>query len=146
MSARRGPCRRTPGSVREALAAKTFQTRIATAASSDEVLDALRGYLGDRLRLASGALTSKDLRAPLRQAGITEEITAEAEALFRRCEASRYSGASAGNTTELIAASQHVVQAIEAGLPAGSGGWDRPGFARSGFPESAAFCRSSPCS
>jgi len=112
-----------PGGVREAQAAKTFQTRIATATTSDEVLDALRGYLGDRLRLSSGALTSKDLSEPLRKAGIAEGITAEAETLFRRCEASRYSGASAGNTADLIAASQQVVNAIEAALTAGTGGW-----------------------
>jgi hypothetical protein len=105
-----------PGRLREAGAAKTFRTRITTADSAGAVLDALRTYLGDRLRLSGGALTSKDLRGPLQKSGVPEKAIADTESIFRRCEASLYSGANAGDVSEWIRMSQETVDQIEAVL------------------------------
>ncbi len=103
-----------PDGVRQVQAARKFQEKIALATTSDQVLDALRGYIGDRLRLAAGALTAKDLRDPLKRFGVSEETIAAAEEFFRRCEASRYSGGHSGNAQELADASRQVVAGIEA--------------------------------
>jgi tetratricopeptide (TPR) repeat protein len=102
-----------PGSLREAGAANAFRARITTADSAGAVLDTLRSYLGDRLRLPGGALTSKDVRGPLQNAGVPEEAVAQTESIFRRCEASLYSGAKAGDVSEWIRMSQDTVDQIE---------------------------------
>jgi tetratricopeptide (TPR) repeat protein len=109
-----------PDGVRQAQALRKFQEKITLATTSDQVLEALRGYIGDRLRLAAGALTAKDLREPLKRFGVAEETIAAAEDLFRRCEASRYSGGQSGNAGELADASRQVVTGIESRVqPAG---------------------------
>lgn len=104
-----------PGGARQARAARNFHLLIDSATSTDRVLEAFRTYLGDRLRLSAGALTANDLRAPLQRAGVPGETIAAAEDLFRRCEASRYSGGQAGEAGDLAAACRDVVAGIESG-------------------------------
>jgi len=56
------------------------------------VLQALRSYLGSKLRLAPGALTFADVDAPLTKRGVTPEQRLELGALFEACTAGRYAG------------------------------------------------------
>lgn len=115
-----------PDGVRQAQAARKFQSRIAVATSSDQVLEALRGYIGDRLRLSSGALTAKDLREPLQRHGVPDPTITAAEDLFRRCEASRYSGSQSGDAQELASASRQVVAGIESQVQPSGLAWLDP--------------------
>jgi hypothetical protein len=56
-------------------------------------LEALRQYLGAKLRLPPGALTYGDIREPLRTSGVSEEELDALRSVFERCEASAYAGA-----------------------------------------------------
>jgi len=69
-----------------------FQRGVAQAGTVEEVLAALRAYLGDRLTLTSGALTYRDVEPPLQSSGVGESQLAELEQLFNAGEASRYAG------------------------------------------------------
>ncbi len=60
-------------------------------------LGALREYLGAKLGMAAGALTFRDVQAPLAAAGLGEPLLAEWKRLFDRCEAGRYAGAAFGD-------------------------------------------------
>jgi hypothetical protein len=62
------------------------------AAVAEQVLDALKAYLGDKLRRPARALTYKDVEGPLRSAGMQEEALARLKRLFQRCEAGRFAG------------------------------------------------------
>jgi len=57
-----------------------------------QALDALRNYLGTKLKLNPSALTFADALEPLRRQGAGEENLATLEALFSTCEAHRYAG------------------------------------------------------
>jgi len=57
------------------------------------VLEALRGYLGARLNLSSGALTFADARSALEQRNVEDGFVDQLRLLFERCEAGRYGGA-----------------------------------------------------
>jgi hypothetical protein len=56
------------------------------------LLEALRAYLGARLKLPPGALTFADVAGELRKRGAANEPVAELRALFEQCEAGRYAG------------------------------------------------------
>jgi len=58
-------------------------------------LEALRQYLGAKLRLPPGALTYGDIRERLRKSGVSEEELGALKSIFERCEATRYAGAAA---------------------------------------------------
>jgi len=60
------------------------------------VLEALRKYVGKRLRLPPGALTYRNVRPPLEEKGVKEENLRALEQVFETCEASRYAGAADG--------------------------------------------------
>jgi len=59
------------------------------------VLDALRCYLGNKLRLSPGALTFNDVRGRLLERGIAADKVACLERLLEECETSRYAGPAA---------------------------------------------------
>ena len=56
------------------------------------VLDALRQYLGAKLRMTGDALTFGDVNGPLCEHGVDESLLKELKELFTRCEESRYAG------------------------------------------------------
>ena len=56
------------------------------------VLDALRQYLGAKLRMTGDALTFGDVQEPLKSRGVGSELLDELKDLFARCEESRYAG------------------------------------------------------
>jgi hypothetical protein len=58
----------------------------------EEILEALRSYLGDKLGLPAGALTYKDVLTPLRSHGVAEESLEVLKGIFTQCEAGRYAG------------------------------------------------------
>jgi hypothetical protein len=66
------------------------------------VLEALRTYLGRKLRVPGRALTWRDVEGPLRQRGVAASTLDEVEAVFDRCEAGRYAGATAGDAEQPI--------------------------------------------
>lgn len=81
------------------------------------VLIALRTYLGDKLGLASGALTFRDVKELLRQRRVREETIQSLQDLFRTCEASRYAGPSEFITSgDLVRQCQEVTSQIELAL------------------------------
>ena len=63
------------------------------------LLEAVRHYLGDRLGLASGALTFADAERELSARGVSPEISAEWSKLFERREAGRYAGGGLSGAT-----------------------------------------------
>lgn len=56
------------------------------------VLDALRQYLGAKLRMTGEALTFGDVSEPLKTRGVDDALLNELKDLFTRCEESRYAG------------------------------------------------------
>lgn len=102
-----------PGRVREQRAQAVFLEEIASAPNPDEVLTSLRSYLRDRLRLAAGALTFRDVEPALRARGGDAAVLEEVRQVFETCEQSRYAGVRAGDVTELVARSRRIVERIE---------------------------------
>lgn len=83
----------------------------------EAVLAALKTYLADKLGLAAGAVTFRDVKEPLRQKGVSEETIQLLQDLFRTCEASRYAGpADPGKARPLIQQCQEVAAQIELAL------------------------------
>ena len=78
--------------------AKTLKLlRSASAADpavSGAVLEALRAYLGRKLRVEGAALTYRDVVGPLRERGVADDTLGVLEHLFTQCEAGRYAGGS----------------------------------------------------
>jgi len=60
------------------------------------VLEALRLYLGRKLRIPPGSLTLSDVRQRLLEGGAAENDIEELKRIFDECEASRYAGVDAG--------------------------------------------------
>jgi len=82
--------------------------------ATESVLRALRTYLGDKLRLAPGALTFQDVQEPLRAQGIDAETIQALQAFFRLCDAYRYAGQSdATDTCALIDQCKEVACKLE---------------------------------
>jgi len=59
-------------------------------ASAEVILEGFKVYLGDKLRVPSGALTFNDVRGPLLQKGVAPETLDALKTLFSDCEAARY--------------------------------------------------------
>lgn len=59
----------------------------------DATLQALRTYLGDKLKMPGGALTYRDVHEPLARAGVDEATLDRLKSLFAACEANQYAGA-----------------------------------------------------
>ncbi len=79
----------------------------------DEVLAALREFLGARLGLAPGALTFQDVESPLVAAGVSGDELDALKSVIDRCEAGRYAGAAFGSSDDLVADAKSAVDAIE---------------------------------
>jgi hypothetical protein len=56
----------------------------------DIILDALRQYLGDKLRLPAAALTFNDVRDLLKDRGVEQGTLEKLKSFFETCEAARY--------------------------------------------------------
>lgn len=83
----------------------------------EETLNALREYLGAKLRVAGTALTYEDARRLLEQKQATPEIQAQLKEIFRQCEAYSYAGQSSGqNAAGLIEQTLAIIQALEKGV------------------------------
>ena len=100
--------RRRSGNPAALRARRAFATAAAglKASGGDEagrVLTALRGYVGDKLGVAAGALTFADARGALLRRGVGEDTIAELGRLFERCEAGRYAGGAAAGGADSLA-------------------------------------------
>jgi hypothetical protein len=71
---------------------KQAQGSPTSAPACDMVQDAFRHYLGDKLRMAKGALTFNDVKEALKAKGLDQGTLDRLKALFERCEAGRYAG------------------------------------------------------
>ncbi len=85
-----------PAAVLSRRALADLTGRLPGADSLDAVLAVFRDYLGAKLRLASGALTFKDVSAPLAAKGVDEATLKAVKGVFETCEASRYAGGGEG--------------------------------------------------
>ena len=79
----------------------------------DQVLAALREYLGARLDLAAGALTFQDVEFPLLAARVGTDELDSLKSVIDRCEAGRFAGAAFGSSADLVADAKSAIDAIE---------------------------------
>lgn len=68
------------------------------------LLDGIKTYLGDKLRMPAGALTFNDVRDPLTQKGADINSLDTLKKLFADCEAARYGSSVSEDTIEQTAA------------------------------------------
>jgi hypothetical protein len=71
---------------------KKIQKSDAGGARDDEILDALRRYLGARLGLPSRAIVFADVAPVLAEKGVSRDLISNLEEIFSACEAGRYAG------------------------------------------------------
>lgn len=76
-----------------------------------DLLDALRHYLGDKLRMDGAALTFADVEGILNERGIDAETARRLEAVFAVCEQGRYGGGLA-STEPLAQVAQDALDVI----------------------------------
>ncbi|MBN1832332.1 MAG: BatD family protein [Deltaproteobacteria bacterium] len=81
---------------------KQAQGSPTSAPACDMVQEAFRHYLGDKLRMAKGALTFNDVKEALKAKGLDPGTLDRLKALFERCEAGRYAGIGAGSDSSSI--------------------------------------------
>jgi len=116
-----------PASARARRAERAFLARLGEVAHRDPhaspglhdaVLQALRQYLGDKLRLPAGALTYRDVTGVLAARGVTAETRARLEGLFSAYEAQRYAGLPPAGTdsSRLLEEARAVVRELEGRL------------------------------
>jgi hypothetical protein len=74
-----------------------------SAPACDMVQDAFRHYLGDKLRMAKGALTFNDVKEALKAKGLDQGTLDRLKALFEKCEAGRYAGITGNSEASSIA-------------------------------------------
>lgn len=82
------------------------------------VLEALRHYLGGRLRLSPGALTFSDVNDALLARRVDSDAIERLKRLFEECEASRYTGTaeSTDTPTAVVERAINLVREIEESL------------------------------
>lgn len=78
---------------------------------TDRILDALRHYLGARLRMSSQAIVFTDVERILRDKGLSGEALNDLKTIFEACEAGRYAGA--GGTTDPSTLSAKTLEAAK---------------------------------
>jgi hypothetical protein len=66
------------------------------------ILEAVKTYLGDILKIPAGALTFHDVRDPLLHKGADAEALNDLSALFSECEAARYGSSVTGESPDQI--------------------------------------------
>jgi len=74
--------------LKKAVHSETDQLKI------DQILKALRHYLGARLRIPDKAIIFNDARNILAEKGVAEEVLDSLKSIFDQCESNRYSGLS----------------------------------------------------
>ena len=77
------------------------------------VLDALRQYLGAKLRMTGDALTFGDVQEPLRRQGVDDALLGELKDLFARCEESRYAGGGSLDGATACRRARELVKKLE---------------------------------
>jgi hypothetical protein len=85
---------------------------------SESVLEAMREYLGGKLRRPSRALTCADAKRALKKHGVDAETLTALETLFAECEAGRYAraGAASDDPTMLARRARDLVKTLEKSL------------------------------
>ena len=84
--------RADPAAIEARRAQGVLRRELAGCRDPAALLDAVKGYLGRKLRTASGAITFADTSASLVARGVAPEKVAELRDLFEACEAHRYAG------------------------------------------------------
>lgn len=64
--------------------------------TSSVLLDAMREYLGGRLKMPSAAMSFSDVEMPLSAGGVDRDTLSALKVFFQQCEAESYAGGSAG--------------------------------------------------
>ena len=76
------------------------------------LLDAIREYLGSRLRMPAAALTFADVAERLEQGGVDGETLSGLKRIFERCEAGSYAGGAASGTDDATALVEETLAVI----------------------------------
>lgn len=97
-------------------ALKPLRGGTAGADASGEVLEALRAYLGRKLRVPGAALTYRDVEGALGERGVAAETLDALRALFEQCEAGRYAGGTAGGDASLPERAMALAKELERSL------------------------------
>ncbi|GKT09240.1 BatD family protein [Desulforhabdus sp. TSK] len=84
------------------------------------ILQAVRQYLGDKLKKEGAALTFQDVRGLLAARGVDEAVLHRLEQLFARCEQGRYGGGASGPSSasgesleDLEREAMQIIEALE---------------------------------
>ncbi|MBM3880019.1 MAG: protein BatD [Verrucomicrobia bacterium] len=109
------PARNRARKAQAQLAKRLDTARTAPSADAqNQVLEALRHYLGDKLGLPPGALTFKDVQSPLAARGLDPAVLEQLKQAFQSCEAGRYAGGALPlETASLVETCQHIAQQME---------------------------------
>jgi BatD DUF11 like domain len=78
-----------------------------------DMLDAIKNYLGDKLRIPAGALTFEDVRDKLALKGADPETLSSLKAFFADCEAACYGLAAADDVADTFDKVQDLVKKLE---------------------------------
>jgi len=102
---------------RKAYAELVRALKEARRSGSDEsfgiVLDAMRRYLGGKLRIPAGALTFREVEKPLTARGVDESTLNAVRDLFEKCEAGRYAGHSATGPADVVEPASELANRLE---------------------------------
>lgn len=96
---------------RRTRAAKKARKLLASAASYDEIQHALQHYLGDRLNIPVGGITTNVVDEQLVPRGVNGELAARARACFEACDTARFAGG--GADTSIQATRDNVERLID---------------------------------
>lgn len=75
----------------------------------------LRAYLGDRLHLTPGALSFRDAKTRLVEAGANPKTLEELQRLFALCETYRFTSDfnESGDAKQIVREATHIVKTVE---------------------------------
>ncbi|PIP37919.1 MAG: hypothetical protein COX19_15365 [Desulfobacterales bacterium CG23_combo_of_CG06-09_8_20_14_all_51_8] len=92
---------------------KKAATAESESAKTDRIFDALRHYLGARLRMSAQAIVFSDVCNMLSKQGAPAELLKSLKSIFEACEAGRYSGATGYAASALSEKTLEVAQKLE---------------------------------
>ena len=81
---------------RRSRAAKNARKLLASATSYEDVQHVLQNYLGDRLNIPAGGITTSVVDEQLVPRGVNGELAAQTRACFEACDTARFAGGGAG--------------------------------------------------
>lgn len=83
-----------------------------------ELLEAIRDYLGSKLRISTASMTYRDVEAILKAKDVKAETMEQLRKIFDECEASKYAGGSDTSATSnsIVNKAQHLVEELERSL------------------------------